>query len=73
MKDIKGNLMVLLVASLFAMIGFAVNKFLEAAFFAKVCENNFCFSPLQFIVIGIAWVFILLIILFRYDFKISIS
>ena len=64
MEDIKGNTVVLLIGALLAMIGFAVNRFLEQSLFGEVCELSLCFSAAQFLIVGMAVVVTLIFILF---------
>lgn len=62
MKEFKNNLMLLLIASLFGIISFSVNKFLEASLFLKICEFSICISPFEFTLLGMTFIFLIIFI-----------
>ena len=63
MKE-KGNVILLLLATLLATVGFAANKFIEGIIFKQVCNLNICFSSFELVLIG--WIFLSIIFLFLF-------
>jgi|GEM_PF-6374101 len=59
-KDFKNNLTLLLIASMFAVLGWSASVFVDGNLFKDVCEYGFCVKPIFLSIISFYLLTILL-------------